>query len=161
MVGAAQRLLGLEPGSLGSYFRWTGYAVLALICLHPGLLIYQRFRDGYGLPPGSYESYVAPSLAWVTLLGTASLLIFLAFELHRFFAKRRWWRYVADASDVAMLAIIYHGLKLGSQLVPGSWFRIVWLVYGLTLVGALIYKYYGRYEARRAKLRTAASIRRS
>ncbi|MEP7204719.1 MAG: hypothetical protein ABI716_00820, partial [Candidatus Saccharibacteria bacterium] len=123
MMNTLRTLWPTEKQVLSNYFRWTGYAVLVLICLHPGLLIYQRFQDGYGLPPGSYESYVAPGMGWVTLLGTASLFIFLSFELYRFFGKRRWWQYVADASDVAMLAIIYHGLRLGTQLQQG-WFRL-------------------------------------
>ena len=141
---AMRDLLGVEPGVFVSYFKLTGYAVLGLICLHPSILIYQRFRDGYGLPPHSYESYVAPGLGWITLLGTASLSVFLAFELHRLYGSRSWWHYVADASDVAMLAIIYHGLRLGSQLQHG-WFRGVWIFYAITLVAVLIRKYFKRY----------------
>jgi hypothetical protein len=137
--------LQLDKRVLSSYFRLTGYAVLVLICLHPGILIYQRFRDGYGLPPHSYESYVAPGLGWVTLLGTASLLVFLAFEFHRVYGQRSWWHYVADASDGAMLVILYHGLRLGRQLQSG-WFRGVWLFYFATLVAALTYKYTQRYR---------------
>jgi hypothetical protein len=151
MMVALRMAWSLQKPVLASYFRWTGYAVLALICLHPGLLIYQRFRDGYGLPPHSYESYVAPGLGWVTILGTASLLIFLAFELHRFLGKYPWWHYVADASDVAMLAIVYHGLRLGINLQQG-WYRGVWWFYLVTLVLALTYKY-----ARRLRLRMIKS----
>lgn len=130
----------LDRAVLASYFRYTGYAVLVLICLHPGILIYSRFRDGFGLPPGSYERYVAPGLGWVTLLGTVSWLVFLAFEFRRVLGKKRWWPYVANASDFAMLAIMYHGLRLGHQLQTG-WFRGVWLFYFVTLVAVLIYKY--------------------
>ena len=135
---------------LGNYFRYTGYAVLLLIVLHPGLLIYQRFHDGFGLPPHSYETYVAPSMAWITLLGTVSLLIFLAFELRRWFGDRRWWPYVANAGDLAMLAIFYHGLRLGTQLHV-AWFRYVWWLYGLCLVVVLAFKY-------TAKLRRTSSV---
>lgn len=131
----------LQKTVLANYFRWTGYAVLVLICLHPGLLIYQRFQDGYGLPPRSYETYVAPGLGWVTLLGTACLLVFLAFELRRWFQPKSWWPYVANASDLAMLGIAYHGLRLGTTIQQG-WFHDVWLFYALTLILALIYKYY-------------------
>lgn len=145
VCGALRRLLGLSPAVLRRYYQWTGYAVLALICLHPGLLIYQRFRDGFGWPPLSYERYVAPGLGWITLLGTASLFIFLAFELRRFFGQRPWWHWVTEAGDVAMLAIFYHGLRLGSQLQMGSWFRAVWWFYGLTLVAVLIYSYWQKY----------------
>ena len=145
MMGTLGALWSTKKEVLSNYFRLTGYAVLVLICLHPGLLIYQRFQDGYGLPPASYESYVAPGLGWVALLGTVSLLIFLSFELHRFFGKRSWWHYVVDASDLAMLAIVYHGLQLGTQLQQGG-FRVVWLFYLVTLLAALIYKYKKRFS---------------
>lgn len=145
VFGTIRELALVDKSVLRRYTRWTGYAVLVLICLHPGLLIYQRFRDGNGLPPGSYESYVAPGLGWITLLGTASLLVFLSFELHRFFKRRSWWHYVVDASDAAMLAIFYHGLRLGSQLRQG-WFRYIWWFYGVTLIAVLIRKYAKRFK---------------
>lgn len=148
IMGAVQRYKRYDKSLLAVYFRWTGYAVLVLICLHPGLLVYQRFRDGFGLPPGSYESYVSPGLGWITLLGTASLFVFLAFELRRFFGKYSWWHYVADASDLAMLAIAYHGLKLGSSLQL-AWSHALWLFYVATLIVALAYKYYHRFAIHR------------
>ena len=140
ITGTIRELLNINKSVLSKYFRLTSYVVLILILLHPGLFIYQRFRDGYGLPPGSYESYVAPGLGWVTMLGTVSLLVFIAFEFHRLYGKRSWWRYVADASDFAMLAILYHGLRLGGQLQQG-WFRYVWLFYAVSLVAVLVRKY--------------------
>src|SRR2546430_72150 len=60
MAAIIRQLFGLDFAVLKRYFKLTSFAVLVLICLHPGLLIYQRFRDGFGLPPGSYESYVGP-----------------------------------------------------------------------------------------------------
>lgn len=144
MAGTARELLGIDKDALKVYYRWTGFAVLALICLHPSLLIYQRFVDGYGLPPHSYETYVAPGLGWITLLGTASLLVFLAYEFHRKFGKRSWWHFVTEAGDVAMLAIFYHGLRLGSQLQQG-WFHYVWWFYGITLVVILVRSYSKKY----------------
>ncbi len=144
VIGAARDLLKLGKGSLHRFYQWTGYAVLVLICLHPGLLIYQRFRDGFGLPPHSYETYVAPGLGWITLLGTVSLLGFLAFEFHRLYGKRPWWHYVTEAGDLAMIAIFYHGLRLGTQLQHG-WFRYVWWFYGITLIAVLIRSYRQKY----------------
>jgi hypothetical protein len=144
IAGTARELLGLGKDTLKQYYRWTGFIVLALLCLHPGLLIFQRFRDGYGLPPHSYETYVAPGLGWVTLLGTASLLVFLAYEFHRRFGKRSWWHFVTEAGDFAMLAIFYHGLRLGSQLQQG-WFHYVWWFYGITLAAVLVRSYSIRY----------------
>jgi hypothetical protein len=145
-ITGALKPLFIPSANLKDYYRLTGYAVLVLIVLHPGILIYQRFRDGYGLPPHSYQSYVAPSVAWVTLLGSVSLLIFLSFELHRFFKDRSWWKYVTGAGDAAMIAIFYHGLRLGSQL-QGGWYRYVWLFYGVTLIAAIIYKYIVIYDS--------------
>lgn len=148
VCGALRELMGLDKAVLKRYFDITSWAVLVLICLHPGLLIYQRFRDGYGLPPRSYMSYVAPGLGWVTLLGSASWLVFIAFEFRRKFGRRSWWHYVANAGDAAMLAILYHGLRLGTQLMNG-WFRYVWLFYFLTLSAVLIRKYVKRYRGHR------------
>lgn len=144
IASAVREMLGINREVLAKYYRWTGYAVLVLICMHPGLLIFQRFRDGFGFPPHSYETYVAPGLGWVTLLGTASLLVFLAFEFHRKFGKEPWWHYVTEAGDVAMLAIFYHGLRLGMQLQNG-WYRYVWWFYGITLVAVLIRSYSRKY----------------
>lgn len=146
MVAGLQTVL-LRGVKLADYFRYTGYAVLLVIVLHPGILIYQRFHDGFGLPPGSYESFVAPGMAWLTLLGTASLLIFLAFELRRWFSRKTWWKFVARAGDLAILAIFYHGLRLGSQL-QGGWYHGVWLFYGTTLVLALGHKYWSLLHRR-------------
>lgn len=139
MVGVVKRTT-FKDVPLAEYFRYTGYVVLAAIVLHPGILAYQLFHDGFGLPPGSYLRYVGPSMDWVVLLGTASLLAFLAFELHRWYARRSWWKYVIVAGDAAMLAIFYHGLRLGSQL-QGGWYHVVWWFYGITLLAALAYKY--------------------
>jgi hypothetical protein len=151
MAGSLAQLIGLSGEVLKSYYKWTGLAVLWLICLHPGLLIYQRFRDGHGLPPGSYLSYVAPGLKWLVVLGTVSLLIFLAYEFHRWYSQRRWWHFVAEAGDLAMLAIFYHGLRLGSQLSQSDWFRTLWWFYGFSLIAVLIRSYYIKYFKPKAK----------
>lgn len=148
VMAAVRGPAGDEPDGLAAWFKATGWAVLVLICLHPGLLIYQRFADGRGLPPHSYETYVAPGLGWITLLGTASLLVFLAFELHRFYSQKPWWPYVRDASDLAMLAIVYHGLRLGHDITGGGWFQKVWWFYGLSLAIILIRKYALRLAAK-------------
>lgn len=157
MVGRLRAIARAEV-DLTTYFRYTGYAVLLAIVLHPGILIYQRFRDGFGLPPHSYETFVAPGMAWLTLLGSVSLLAFLAFELKRWFSDSRWWQYVIAAGDAAMVAVFYHGLRLGSQL-QGGWFRGVWLFYGLTLLLAIGHKYYQRFS-HRARLTTSPAANR-
>jgi hypothetical protein len=140
IVGALRRYKDLERELFADYFELTSLTVLALICLHPALLIYQRYRDGFGLPPGSYESYVSQGTGWLTLLGTVSLFIFLTFEFRRRYADRNWWRYVLIANDVAMVSVFYHALRLGSQI--HGWFRTVWLFYGISLITFLVLKYY-------------------
>lgn len=150
MAGALRQLLGLKPVVLSRYFKITSTAVLILLFLHPGLLIFQRFRDGYGLPPHSYESYVAPGLGWITLLGTVSWLAFMAFEFRRVFGTRSWWHFVTEAGDLAMLAILYHGLRLGQQL--HGWFLSVWWFYAVALVIVLAQKYYKKYFRTRIRI---------
>ncbi len=138
ITGAARHLGGLDKALTRRYFTLTSLAVLALILLHPGLLIFGLWNDGFGLPPGSYlEHYVAPGLKWAVLLGSISLLVFLAFELHRWFGDRSWWRFVQYATDLAMLAIVIHGFKLGTHLQSG-WFRVVWLFYAVTLLASIV-----------------------
>ncbi|HEX7632796.1 MAG TPA: hypothetical protein VF401_00555 [Candidatus Saccharimonadales bacterium] len=146
VIGALRELTGVALSSVARFYQITGYAVLALICLHPGLLIWQRWRDGFGLPPHSYESYVAPGLGWITLLGSASLLVFLAYEAHRWFAEKRWWHFVQEAGDLAMLVILYHGYKLCIQF-DDRWVAGLWTFYGVILVAILIRSYYRKYTA--------------
>lgn len=145
MVGTLRDIAGAPHAAFSRYFKYTGYAVLILICLHPGLLIFQRFQDGYGLPPGSYETYVAPGLGWITLLGTASLTVFLAYELRRFFGHKSWWHFVTEAGDFAMLAILYHGFRLGHELRMPLWFQLIWLLYAITLIIVLVRSYRLKY----------------
>lgn len=133
---------------LKAYFVVTGWAVLLAIILHPSILVYQLWHDGFGLPPESYlQHFVAPGLAWAALLGTVSFFIFLAYELHRWFDKKSWWKYVNYACELAIIAIFIHGLMLGDQLQHG-WFRVVWIIYGIVLVVALIYTHWGPTRAR-------------
>lgn len=139
--GAVRRLKRVEKSAIQQQLTFTGYVVLVLILLHPGLLIWQLFRDGLGLPPGSYSQYVAQGNAWVVMLGTISLLVFLAYELKPWFHERSWWHWIARAGDVAMLAIFYHGLRLGTQTQFG-WYQWVWWFYGVTLVTSLVVIYY-------------------
>ena len=144
IIAAVRQYTGIEKKYIQSYFSATAWAVLAFILLHPGLLIWQLWRDGFGLPPGSYlRNYVAPNAAWAALLGSVSLFIFLAYELHRKFKQKPWWKYVQYLSDIAMFFIFFHALRLGRQLRP-DWFRMVWWVYGVSLAAALLYNYAGR-----------------
>lgn len=139
VVWATTRLTRAGFKRLHWFFEVTPWLVLVALVLHPALLVYQLWLDGFGLPPGSYlRHFVPPSLGWVALLGTASWLIFMLYNFRRMFGQRPWWRWVIYAGDVAMLAVFYHGLRLGSQLQQG-WFRAVWLAYGIILVLVLVY----------------------
>jgi hypothetical protein len=138
IASVVRQFFNVEKAALKTYFETTSLIVLIAIFLHPGLLMWQLWRDGSGLPPGSVYDFVAPGLQWVTTLGIVSLCVFLAYELRRFYDKKPWWKYVGYATDVAMVAIFYHGLRLGGQLSSG-WFRIIWIFYGITLALSLIY----------------------
>ena len=151
IASVLRQILKVDMGALKKYFEVTSWAVLVLIVLHPGLLTYQLWKDGLGLPPGSVvNNYVAPGLGWVVTLAEVSLLIFLAYELHRWFKQKPWWKFIQYASDAAMLGIFYHGLRLGGNLQRG-WFRYVWYFYGISLVGCLIYQYSQKISMKRAK----------
>jgi hypothetical protein len=134
----------IDRSVTSTYFEVTSYIVLALILLHPGLLIWQLYHDNLGLPPASFERVYG----WATLLGMGALFVFLAYEFRRKFEGRLWWRYVQYLSDIAMLVIFYHGLKLGTQLHV-KWFRPVWYFYGLSLTGSLMYIYWYKIKTRR------------
>jgi hypothetical protein len=129
----------IDRAATAKYFSVTSFVVLLCICLHPGLLIFQLWRDGFGLPPSSYlNNYVSPDLKWAALLGSVSFLVFIAYELHRWFSSRPWWKFVGYGSDAAMLAIIVHSLALGSNLQQG-WLRPVWYFYAVTYLASLTY----------------------
>lgn len=141
IAGAVRRLKGVSKSAIQNQLTITGYIVLVVILLHPGILIWQLLRDGFGLPPGSYWGYVAQGNAWIATLGSICLVVFLAYELKPWLYGRTWWHWVARAGDAAMLAIFYHGLKLGSQTQTG-WYYWVWWFYGVTLVSSLAVIYY-------------------
>lgn len=127
------------PGEkLSLFYKTSGYTILFLILAHPSLLISQLALDGFGLPPGSYTEYVNKDLVWVVYLGVISLFIFLGYELHRWFDRKGWWKWVVYANDAAMFLILYHGLTLGGELQEG-WFRYVWWFYGLVLLAVIVY----------------------
>lgn len=145
-VGALRRLLKLKKEDNSFFMSATSIIVLFLILLHPGLLIYQLFQDGYGLPPGSYLTvYGAGGLKIYLLLGTLGFVTFMLFELHRFFSKKSWWKYVNYAQIAAMIAIFLHGRGLGSE-TKGAWFQYVWWFYLVSLILFLIYTYYYDYR---------------
>ncbi len=132
------------PHNIDSFFKRTSLFVLLCIVLHPAIFVSKLYADGAGLPPASYAQYVGESMVWLVGLGTISFILFVAFEFRKFFVQIGKWKYVVLLNDVAMLAIFYHGLRLGSTIQNGL-FVYVWYVVGTTLFAALVYKYYYWY----------------
>ncbi len=137
VMGALRRYSSYDKKRHGLYMPVSMGLVLGLIILHPGLLWLQLFKDGFGLPPGSYLTAYKTQQLYV-LLGSLGLAIFLSFELKRWFARKAWWKYVELLQIVGMAAIFIHALELGRE-VRSSWFMAVWWVYGITLAAAIIY----------------------
>lgn len=140
IVSSMRQYLGLDREQVGRYFEITSMVVLVAILLHPGLLAWQLFRDGFGLPPASYKLYAGATGYGAVLLGAAAWTAFMLYELRRKYSSKSWWKYVQYASDFAMFLIIIHALRLGSHLQQG-WFRGVWYFYGITLLLSLVYSY--------------------
>lgn len=135
--GALRRYWKLEKSKNDLYWTVSVGLVLVLIIGHPLLLNYGLLRDGLGLPPGSYSS-AYPGKEQFLMLGTFALLLFLAFELRRWFSDKSWWKYVEYAQLVAMTAIFVHAVALGREVASG-WFMALWWIYGITLATAVLY----------------------
>lgn len=140
MVAVAKMHTKADKNELKAYFEITSLVVLVAILLHPGLLIWQLWHDGFGLPPNSYLEFYGEGAKLAILAGTVSWAAFIAYEFRRKFKEKSWWKYVQYASDGAMILIFLHALRLGDHLQAG-WFRFVWFFYGVTLVMALLYMY--------------------
>ncbi|HSX27809.1 MAG TPA: hypothetical protein VLG25_03440 [Patescibacteria group bacterium] len=152
IVSGTRQYFKIASSEVRGYFEVTSFAVFLAILFHPGLLWWQLWRDGLGLPPESYlKHYVAPGLGWVALLGTASWFVFLAYEFRRLFDQKSWWHYVQAASDIAIVAVFYHALRLGTQLRHG-WLKPVWYFYGVSLLIALGYIYYAKRQQKAGKV---------
>ncbi len=142
IVGAGRLYYGIDRKHVTHYFTVTAAIVLVAILFHPGLLTWQLWRDGVGLP----VNYVAPDFRLYVIIAEVAWLAFLAFELHRFYRDKTWWHWVERASDVAMYLILVHAYQLGCSLLPG-WYRFVWFFYGITLTAAMAYITYHRHKA--------------
>lgn len=149
MVGGLRAAFHLENRKINKwYFKSTAAIVLGALLLHPSLLIWQLYHDGFGLPPKSYVNhYIAPGLAWAVYLGTVSWLAFMAFELRRWYGKKPWWKYVQYANDLAIWGIYVHGLKLGAD-VAAPWLLYVWWVFGGMLAISFAAIYYQKWFAK-------------
>lgn len=137
LFGAIRRYIGAPKPEKHLYSTVSMGVVLAMIVLHPGLLWFALWRDGFGLPPGSYLTIYSTQLLAV-ISGTIGLCIFLAYELKRLFGDKKWWKYIEYLQVVGMVAIFYHALELGGEL-DVLWFRILWWVYFITFAIAVCY----------------------
>lgn len=147
---AMRRYFALDPNKAKLYTNITRVVVLFLIIFHPGILIFQLYQDGFGLPPGSYYSvYSAPYMKFAIMLGLISLAIFLSYELKKFFDEKKWWKYIEYANSLAMVAIFYHALRLGRE-VQVDWYKAVWIFYGLSLLVSVSYIYWYDFKYERS-----------
>lgn len=137
VMDGVRRFFGIEAPKSGLYKTLSFGIVLGLLILHPGLLWIGLYNDGYGLPPASHVAAYQNQLLAVGL-GTIGLMIFLAFELRKWFSKKSWWKFVQWAQIVGMAAIFFHAVELGDELRE-DWFGLVWAFYGITLVAVIIY----------------------
>ncbi len=146
IVSVLRQVLGMEKGLTKQYFKITSWVALAVLLLHPSLLIGRLFLDGFGPPPGSFlNNYVDPMLKWAALLGTLSFFLFLSYELTRFDIGKRWKPWLQALSDLAMVLILIHGFALGQHLQSG-WFRVVWIFYAIILLSCLMYQYFHNFK---------------
>lgn len=147
IYGALRRYFAVEKPMPYWYGTISSGIVLAMIILHPALLWFMLWLDGFGLPPVSYLTVYSPQLLAV-ICGSIALGIFLAYELKRRFHSASWWRYIEYLQIAGMLAIFYHGLELGGELdVP--WFMAVWWLYFVSFVCAVGYSTYKKINKRR------------
>jgi hypothetical protein len=148
--GALQRYISLPGEPLKTHFQITSYIVLFCILVHPFLLEFQLFVDGLGLPPQSLLAVYPDVLERLAILaGVVALTCFLAFEFHRLYKEKSWWKYVEWANIGAMLLILWHGFTLGGEL-RSPWFQAIWLTYAITFVGAVTYTGYHKRRTRHA-----------
>lgn len=124
----------------------SAYWVFAAFMLHPALFVSWGVDNGYELPPTQlYEDYAGDDKLGFITLGLLSLFAFLAYDiarlLHRWTPIKRIWPFIDAASDVAFVGIWIHSLSLGANLEEG-WFRVFWILLGLSGIGFIAYKRY-------------------
>jgi hypothetical protein len=142
-VDFLQRIFKFEPDR--SYLPVTRAVVLVALLMHPGLLAFKQWQDGFGIAP---LIWLKPFDLWL-FFGLTAWLAFILFEWHRWFRERRWWRWVVRANAVAMILIVFHALNLGSNLQVG-WFRTVWYFFGISLA-IFLSKEYIDYRSKKSR----------
>ena len=151
VVGFVRKQSKHQPPKMVNYYKYLPLAIFAAILLHPSLLVWQLWRDGFGLPPGSYlNNYVAQSAKWAVVISTTAFAIFIIYEFRYKYRVKQWWKYMELLADLALVGLYFHALKLGSNFQHG-WYRYVWFFYGLTLAFLLADLYLGKYKDRKTR----------
>lgn len=118
----------------------TGMTLLAIV-LHPGLLFWQLWRDGYGLPPLSYLHFYTDDQLIGVSIGTAGYALTGAVLVWYLWRQQRL-TYGPMLVLVAGGAGMFWYSLLINVFVQESWFATVWVGYGilfaLTMVGSLL-----------------------
>lgn len=147
VVGALRTYLQLPTSVVATYFKITSYIVLLCILFHPFIFYVQLYLDGLGLPYQAVPSVYPKLLEQLAVYaGVVALLCFLAFELHRVFKNRSWWKYIEWANIAAMILILWHGFTLGGELRQ-PWFMVVWGFYAITFICAVGYSRYSKQRS--------------
>ena len=119
------------------YSKVSEYVVLACLILHPGILAWNLWRSGDGLPPLSYMNYVGQSLRIFVFFGSISLFVFLSYEYFQRVKEKpavvKNWKYISATQMMAMILIFFHGIQLG-QHFGATWFRFLWINMGALLI---------------------------
>lgn len=144
-IASALRRFFRLPDDINSFhYMVTSYLVLILILSHPFIFYIQLYLDGLGLPYQSIPAVYPGIMQRIAVFaGVVALIIFLAYELNRFFHDRSWWRWVERANIGAMFIILWHGFTLGGELRE-PWFQVVWITYAVVLLYAVAYTGYSK-----------------
>ncbi len=142
VVGAVRVYSGAESALTKTYSSFTHWFVFVCILLHPALFILQLKADGLGLPPESYKAYVGEALVKFVFLGTLCWLAFMLFEFKKWIQpKPQLWKIVIVLNHLAMLGIVLHAVKIGTD-VRSTQLKYIFPFYGLSLIAIYIYLAY-------------------
>lgn len=114
-------------------------AVLIAILAHPVLVNWYLLDEGYGFPPGSYESLLS-GFAWVVVLGWIALAAFLLFEVRKHKLVARYERQIFHFNILAMFLVIIHGFMIGLVMM-NTWYVWVWWAFLASFGAVAVYRY--------------------
>lgn len=122
------------------YYQVTGAIVLALILLHPALLVYQGQTHDFNA-----VDYVGKARHLYVYFAYFALSVFLVYELLDHLrekpAVQKYWPLVKAFNIAAFVAIFFHSFFLGQHLQE-DWLRYLWLGYGITAAVLIMDSYH-------------------